>query len=321
MSGKRHTRDMKERSSLIASGLMKEAVLDGTEKGPRLLLVCKACRHAARYEVGTITMDVERLDSDGDSHDDLSGSPYGFIRYFRCKRCGASGPWSLPGKTRLKLQMMILGGLLRHDRSGVAALRIRLFDGTRVSTCAEGVDHLLGKIEADPDNPFLYDRLGNLYRTGGRSDLALDAYREALLRDPDFVLSLHSAGMLLTDGGELEMAAELFHRFLRSVRSEVADARIGIAELRALTRDVLEALLEIHTESGEKIPFLPDGEPERPVRGSNEPISLELLSFDLSSEEDWERLTDACLGHSVHKTVQQQARKSNKRRRKRRKRK
>lgn len=312
---------MKERSSLVASGPIKETVLEGTEKGPRLLLACKTCGHAARYAVGTITVDNEKLDSGGGPYDDLSASPYGFTRYFRCKGCDASGPWSLPGRTRLRLQMIIMGGLLRRKKGGVVLTRAQLFDGTPVSTTAEGADHLLRKIAGEPDDPFLYDRLGNLYRTGGRYDLALSAYGEALQRDPDFVLSLHSSGMLLTDSGELERAAELLHRFLRSVRSEVDDARIGIAELRALTRDVLETLLEIHIDSGKKIPFLPDEEPGKPASGSRGSATLELLSFDLSSEEEWERLTDVCLGHSAHKTVQQQGRKSNKRRRKRQKRK
>ena len=252
----------------VPSGFIDPLFAGGRERGPRLSLTCKSCGHEGWYHVGLIAVDREKVEAAEWRYDDLRASPFGFIRYFRCESCDAAGPWSISGKSQVKLQMFSLAGILSGDRRKAVVMKMALFDGTEISTSAEGVDLLRRRIEADPDNPFLYDRLGNLFRTGGRVDLALDSFQEALRLDQDFILSLHSAGALLLARGNLEEAAKHLHRFIVSIRDERNTGRVSTPELRALTRDVLENLLAIHSRSREVIPVFPDEIPRAQTPGA-----------------------------------------------------
>ena len=229
-------------------------------------------------------MGVVCIDPDPDSgsfEDSVS-----FTGCFRCRRCDAIGPWKFPWKT----EAILLGHATAcsfGDAEGPAfAGRMQLFDGTRARTGEEAVEHLRGLIAKDPEDAFIWSRLGNTYRAADRNEQAADAYRRALELDETDVESAHSLAQILgEDGASEEECAEFFHAVLEhawkkkdSIHSEL---------LRRCVRSALEELFELHEATDGKIDVFPRPALDPSARSSKTAV-LEVRTFDLSSDAEWE---------------------------------
>lgn len=252
-----------------------------------LRLKCEPCGSIAEYDVGTILIDEDYLSDSPQSslEDSLS-----FTRYFRCRSCGAGGPWRLTHDSHFELMGLLLRGLHSKLESGPLQVgAVQLFDGTRVRYPTDGEAHLRSLIEASPEDPYLRDRLGNLFDHTGRPDLALEAYREALAIDPSYLPSLYSTGKLLAREGRDEEAAEALHAMLRAAKRATY---LDLGERRRFVRSALEMLFDLHIESDGRVAFLPTAKPDEIVRDERGQATLFVRSFDLDSERDWDKLVD-----------------------------
>jgi hypothetical protein len=254
-------------------------------------LRCGACGRVESYLVGRLAANPAVIVK-GDP--EIIDEAVCFTRYFHCKHCGAGGPWELTRASRTLVATLLAESLRNPENARIHLMEMALFDGTPLRWPTQGEAHLKQLIEKDPSNAFLWNRLGNLYKVGEVFEQALAAYREALARNEHDLESMHSMAQLLLERGEDEEAARLFHQFLRHARQAPGDMPLPL--LRGQVRYALEALAALHRTSGEKIPFLPTEPLPEPKPGQEaEPVVVQLSSYDLSKEEDWERMVDSWL--------------------------
>lgn len=153
----------------------------------------------------------------------------------------------------------------------------------------------LDRSHQSPADPYLRDRLANVYRVGGRPDLAAEAYTRALGIDPDYVPSLFSLAQLMEERGELDEAAATFHRVLTLCRAGrcTFDARAT----RDIVTSALDSLLYIHEQTRGRTPILPPATPDEIAAAATEggPIVLRVDTVDLGTERGREQLVDMYL--------------------------
>lgn len=264
-------------------------VRQAAESSTPLRLECGPCGASARYDVGTVLVSTAAI-ARADHPLEALRSTFGFTRYVRCSRCNAGGPWHLSPKAELTVMSLLLGGPGRSE-GHLQVARIGLFDGTTIRFPTEGEAHLRALIRQSPDDPFLRDRLGNLLVHAGRSDLALEAFGEALAIDPSFLPSLFTTGDLFFHHGRDDEAAEAFHALLLAAGS-ASDIRLD--ERRTFVRSAIEHLLDLHERSDGRISPLPSAPPGgvEPAGDASEPATVFVTSFDLSREKDWRRLVE-----------------------------
>jgi hypothetical protein len=269
-------------------------------KRNRLKLTCDACGRDGTYDVGAIVVSPF---PPGRSADDLQPEEtYGFTGYFRCKHCDAGGPWRFPPLTTLKLISMMArmaeSAHLDPEIAPMTMCEMRLFDGTRVRYATEAEEHLTALIARSPEDPHLHDRLGNTYKLGGRRDLAEAAFRRAIEHDPDWIPSLYSLGIILSDDNRDPEAASFLHRLLLAAPTATVPTP---GDLRVMVRSAMETLLDLNERSRGVIPIfpaadLPPADALTPEDADPEPLKLDILQLDLSRDSDWEILVDRILG-------------------------
>jgi uncharacterized protein YecA (UPF0149 family) len=259
--------------------------------GIPLELRCAACGKAKPYPVGRVIVDPEVMaEKTPGGIDDA----FGFTGYFHCAYCQAGGPWELTPLSRLALLALLAEAVQskgRHAR--IHFVKMVLFDGTASRWPTQAEAHLKNRIDADPDNYFLWSRLGNVYKSADAPGLAEDAFREALKRNEHDVESHHSLGEIYLQRGDDERAARHFHQVLLQARH--APARTDREFLRGLLEHTLGMLVRLHHDSGGKIPFYPEEafeEGRQAAASATEPVVVRLESFDLSDEEDRGRLIE-----------------------------
>jgi hypothetical protein len=116
----------------------------------------------------------------------------------------------------------------------------------------------------------------------------------------------------------LDEAAGMAHRFLNCARAEVEKARLGIEDLMKLTRDVLDILIELNVKTDGRIRVVPAPATGALRTAPGEPLVLHTRSFDLSSDEEWDRFVALFLGLDEHRTARSDDGKSRRRRRRKR---
>lgn len=255
-----------------------------------LALECGRCGGRSAYRVGTVLLDLERASSRG------AMESVGFTGYFRCHFCQGGGPWRLTPPA-----MLAILDLVRRRKEGetdlpLACGKLELFDGTRIRYATEGETYLKGLIGRSPRDAFLWSRLGNLYRSGERDDLARDAYERAIELDPYEVDSHHSLASILMKQGDTAGSVGHFHKVLEHAGKHQGEIDSDL--LRALVRNSIECLFEIAEETDEDIDILPALEAEeapRPREGGSDEAVLQLRTLDLSTEEDREELVSLYL--------------------------
>ena len=265
-----------------------------------LALRCKACAKLGRYHVGSVLFDPT-----GDPEREIEDRVT-FTGYFRCRACDSPGPWELATSALAGLTALFLGYMTEEDDVPPFVGSMRIFDGRRIRTCAEGVDHIRELIAHDERNAFLWVRLGNLLKRGGEAGGAFEAYTRAVELDETDIEALCQLGEFLVDRGDNEEAALHLHAVLEHARESTELPR----ELRVqLVREALELLFHINRRTKGAIDVFPQPQLDDVDRPDDEPLVLELREFNLSRESDWDLLCSSIIGErTFHDDSRQQAR-------------
>ncbi len=244
-------------------------------------LRCLKCDRKGKYLVGRIFVDPKQVGKPHDASWKLSDA-LTFSGYFRCRHCGAGGPWELTPSSQLLLTALMMEARMAPDKARLQVGRMQLFDGTVTRTATEAEEHLKRMIEARPDDAFLWSRLGNVYENAEERELALSAFRKAVELNPGDVESHHSIGCYLQDE-EPARAIEHFQRVLQHARTA---PRRQPQLLRDVVRDAIERLVELHEGRSGQVPLLPPSQSGWP----DERAVLDLRRLDLDTEEGVEDL-------------------------------
>jgi hypothetical protein len=222
-------------------------------------LICRYCGRKGIYDLGMVMLSPEKWKLYGEfTVDGPQGADIAYYiqttGYFRCKHCNGAGNWS--SGTSLFL-FAVLGGLLKDkDRDNVFSFgKYALYDGFEPQWASEGEDHLLDKLHLEGEDAFIWNRLGNLYKSGGSPELAAAAYEKSLELDPLQMESHYSIAELLMEIGEWELSSFHFRRMLLSARSY---DRMAAEKTRELLAAGLTNAMLMHVESDRRIPFLPE---------------------------------------------------------------
>ncbi|MBI4625674.1 MAG: hypothetical protein HY736_20950 [Verrucomicrobia bacterium] len=180
--------------------------------------------------MGTI---LYRTEGEGKS----AAMQYAFSSYFRCRDCGAAGPWKIADNWRV-FALALAAAATGSDKRIVAATPV-LFDGTTHQSPAMGEEHLLHLIQKDPRNAFLHTRLGNLLRGSGEGARAVEWYEQALALDPGDIEARYNLFCFAIDDSDgpaaLQLTRLLVHHLLDGRRTNKDDLTKGIAYSAAET--------------------------------------------------------------------------------------
>jgi hypothetical protein len=255
-----------------------------------LTLRCRACKKVAKYKIGRLVIDP------GYAADPNVRSPKTLIQdlrkidwakwisfsgYFVCKGCGSGGPWDVPSAGKLDMAMRVIRYCFEQEKSGIFVGRTTLFDGTFSRTGYQSVEHLKKLIAADPQNGYLWSRLGNIFVAADEPALAKPVFEKALELNPLDMESLHSLAMIYYNEDDPEMAASYFHRIF-------ADCREGTWHNKALIEplllDTLDRMGEISMNSNYQIPLMSVRPPL--YDDGKGPVRLEMRTFDMTKESE-----------------------------------
>jgi hypothetical protein len=251
-------------------------------------LQCRSCGKSGRYAVGRVVIDPLKIPALSAAGPAL-GDAVGFTGYFHCSHCGAAGPWDLPPLTMIKF--MALMSVARDDpaRSPIQFGEMRLFDGTVIRTPVEGEAHLKALIASNPEDYYLWNRLGNLYESAERTDLAVPAFTRALELNPQDLESHYSLGYHLKEQRQAKRAQEHFLLALRHCRGA---QRCKPQVLRDVVRAALEGWMETQIQLKQP-PSLP---PFNPAAGGTGEIPITLLqTLNLTTDRGWDALVNIYL--------------------------
>lgn len=258
----------------------------------RLLLECGSCGHRARYDVGTVLLTSEESDAaivPGNS----TGELVCFTDYFHCELCDAADAWKLTKVACRYLRRQRAVAALGLSGAGVYPALPVLFDGTICRSPAWGEDYLRARIAESPNDFFLYNRLGNLLSNVDFVDDAIEAYDQALALNPKDSDSHLSLGRFAEEDDELEEA--ILHYQLALRFASHCD-HIPPDVLRAIVRESLERLFDLH-DPEDGADFIPGIEPIPEIADELSRVPpdervVHAFSFDLSTDEGWERMVD-----------------------------
>ncbi|WP_099354884.1 tetratricopeptide repeat protein [Fredinandcohnia onubensis] len=241
------------------------------------MLKCKNCGRKGKYYVGLLIVNPDREKVGHSDYIQFSG-------YFRCKHCNAAGNWEESTEIKISIMSSLISPNMLQNRIQIGVNR--LFDGTSHTYSTDAEEHLLQKIEEDPESSFLWNRLGNLYVGGARPELAVAAFEKSLSIDPDQTESHYSLGSLLEEVNDNENAAYHFRQVLLTAESY---KELDAVKLRDLVASGIRLAFLIHLESDGEIPFIPSEEEmvafgkDVSQLGSGENLNLETFSEDLTS--------------------------------------
>ena len=235
----------------------------------KINMTCKNCGKKYKYNIGTICVDVEK-----DRNMQLTG-------YFRCKNCNSAGQW----EDSSELYMYAISALISPNRDELPVHfgQLQLFDGTCKKYASDGEEHLLSLIAASPDNALLWNKLGNLYYSGARPELAMAAFEKSIAIDPKQIESHLSIGNLLGYVGDFKNAIyHLQQVMLYAEHYEALDAN----SLRELVANAICNSFIASTESKMKYQALPTREQVEAANCQANLNTAELIEgIELSSED------------------------------------
>lgn len=217
----------------------------------------------------------------------------GFTGYFRCRRCDAGGPWELTDATRVRLLALLCLHAMGDDLP-ILIGEARTFDGRSFRYPTESEVYLKELIAAEPGRAFLWVRLGNIYKHGGRDDLAEGAYRRAVELAPEDAEAHACLAEVLVNGGRRKQAVPHWKAALEHVRAATHLRR----DLRlAIVSAALDGLLDELEDPNEAFEALAQRSratlEEQP---KDKPLAVEVRDWDLSDPHDWKQVCAMFLG-------------------------
>jgi tetratricopeptide (TPR) repeat protein len=254
-----------------------------------LELICQSCGKQGKYRVGRICLDPEMIfdPRTGPSNND---DAFFFTSLFRCRHCGADGPWGFTPMTKMALIALMALYKQNPDESPLLLGVPTLFDGTILRSPFEREAHLKKLVEAAPHDDFLRERLGNLYLSADENDLARACFEKALELNPNGVEALHSLAVLEVERGDPGTALGYFRQILQRCRH--APARSAHL-LRELVIDTLYYWGELQ-DPDRALSTLPPFNPAQPGGDGTIPRNV-LRGRDLENDGDVGFLADIYL--------------------------
>lgn len=240
------------------------------------MLTCKSCGRKGKYDVGIIVVNVDKKEKTEKISDDLQ-----MTGYFRCKHCNAAGNWELPHS----LLMLAMIGALSVEDGRIMVGKSLLFDGSSHKYATDGEEYLLHLLKENPQDAFIWNRLGNLYHKGNRPELAISVFEHSLLIDPGQTESHFTIGDLLAQISDLPNAGYHFRQMLLSAE---AYRKIPAVKLREILANGLHALFLMNQHTNGEVPFLPTVEEREESERKSAPtilagLELEIFPDDLES--------------------------------------
>jgi tetratricopeptide (TPR) repeat protein len=227
------------------------------------MLCCNLCNRKGKYNIGKILLSPDKMKSMDKNDSETLFDQIQSTGYFRCKHCNQAGSWS-PGTSLVTFDIM--GGLLRStfkpengydsDSSYIFA-EYALFDGFQPHWATDGEEHLLDLLEKDDQDAFVWNRLGNLYFSGHRPELATAAFKKSIEVDSAQMESHFSIAGFLIQINEIERA--LYHCRQMLLYARYYD-RLPAERLRELLAKGLAHGMMAHLDLEKHIPFLPEKE-------------------------------------------------------------
>ena len=268
---------------------------DFPELGRKLKLICGSCGKSGKYHVGRVLLDPHAMKKVSHPDDAVFDEAVSYSGIFRCEHCGADGPWKTAKMTRTLLLAALAIPANEPGELGVQFGRLQVFDGKVIKTGAAAEAYLKQKIEEQPENAFIWGRLGNFYEHAGLPDLAEAAFEKSVELDSREVESLYSLGFYRRDEGDLNAAADCFDAAIRHARTSQT---VSPEKLEQIVHSALEELFDLYQESRGQIPFPP--KLDLPGEAWHTQLEdLRLLSLDLPSDEGFEILTSIYLKGEV----------------------
>ncbi|WP_026703213.1 hypothetical protein [Salibacterium aidingense] len=247
----------------------------------RHMLTCRQCGHRAKYNIGQPLLDYSEIDTSQLITQEMTAADkVQFPFYFRCENCNTAGEWDWSERLEKSVYLGVLGNAENPDDPSIPVNgESRLFDDYKPTWTTDGEEHLLHYLRKDPENAFLWYKLGILYYKGHRADLAAAALEQAVKLAPDHTEALYTLAQIL-DTVNLEASRFYFVQVLLSVHRYAELDPLMLRDVAAHSLWELEAMKKAGTGSA-----FPTAEDAASI-GSG--ALQDFLS--LSDNEIWEKL-------------------------------
>lgn len=213
------------------------------------MLTCKSCGRKGKYDVSLMMINTE--EENPANHIQTTG-------YFRCKHCNDAGNWEMPSQFLMDAMTGIIDAQGTFgDESKCEIGKSLLYDGSWHLFSSDAETHLLNQLQEEPNNSFIWNRLGNTYDRGNRPELATCVFEHSIAVDPGQIESHFTLAGYFLQLDDLEKTAYHFKQMLLGA----SDYQLLKAEnLREMMTSGLVELFYIHQHSNGEIPFVPTQE-------------------------------------------------------------
>jgi hypothetical protein len=233
------------------------------------MLTCKSCGRKGKYDVGMLVVNVDKQSKTDPMSDSIQTTGY-----FRCKHCNAAGNWELP----TTLHMLAMTSVLPMGRKRSVVGKNLLFDGSwhRYSTDAE--EYLLDLLKKNPQDSFVWNRLGNLYHKGNRPELAVSVFEHSLKIDPGQAESHFTLGDMLSQISDLPNSGYHFRQMLLSAE---AYKKMTAEKLREMLANGLRLLFLMSDHTSGEVPFLPTSDEIKASARKDHSLNEKMVEIEL----------------------------------------
>ena len=218
-------------------------------KGNFFTLTCRSCGRKGKYDVGLMLINPEEME-DPVSSIQTTG-------YFRCKYCNDAGNWKMPSK----FLITSIAGVVADGSFGMKNKceigKSLLYDGSWHLFSSDAETHFLDQLRGEPNNSFIWNRLGDTYEKGNRRELAACVYEHSVAVDPGQIESHFTLAAYFVQLGDIEKSAYHFKQVLLGASNYQS---LKTEDLREMMAAGLVELFYIHQYSNGDIPFLPTQE-------------------------------------------------------------
>ncbi|QQK79238.1 hypothetical protein HUG20_04600 [Salicibibacter cibi] len=251
-------------------------------------LRCTHCNRKGKYDLQLVLVNNKNiLEAEGnpDAREVMDWiQPTG---YFRCKHCNSAGQWVNDNPV---FPFELMGAVKKssegESRPGYYVGSHQLYDGTIPHWATDSEEHYLNKIEEGKDEAYVWNRLGNMYYSGGRPELSAAAHEHAIRLDPAQIESHFSIANLLAEMGEWTKASDHYRRMLIYAH---AYTRLTPEKFRNMLANGLSESLKMYADSEGRVQFLPDGEENKEAlqaAGLNQNNPNELIFHEMDLHPD-----------------------------------
>lgn len=257
--------------------------------GRKHKLTCSSCKKTSQYDLGLIVMDPSTFMDKAKSADRMKSEmeEYQFTGYFRCYHCNSAGTWEIPSETKDNLRIQVMASLFMEKTDtnslGVKFGKFIVSGGESFPWGTDTEDFYLDKLRSNPDDAWLWNRLGNTYSTGTRPDLAVVAYEESIKFDPHQMESLFSLGKTLYEIGEPALAVPLLRQVLMAARNYSHLAPLDLRDMLAQTLFIILDIVGDLEELMKNIPMANDFPDYK--ESTAQPRDLQFLNLTLTLNE------------------------------------